>query len=294
MNPKYEAFMKATETGSFKSAAEELGYTQAGISYMMSTLEKEMGTTLFIRDHAGARLTADGEALLPWIQDVCNSERALQTRLDEVRHIDSGHVRIASFASIAIHWLPGIIDRFLSEHPNVTFDISCFENQDALEDEMKSGNFDCGFVVLPAPEGFYTIPLAQDPLYVVVAKDHPLACRDYFPTEALAEEPYIKVRNDSHTEMDALFERHKVTPNIRFVMDNDYAVMGMVNEGLGYGLFSRLILRNIPFDLATLEPEIPTQREIGICVRSYKKAPIATKAFIECVRSWVAEVKTNQ
>lgn len=78
MTSKYEAFVLAAETGSFKSTAEQLGYTQAGISYMMSSLESEMGTALFARDHSGVRLTEDGRNLLPWIQDVCTSERALQ------------------------------------------------------------------------------------------------------------------------------------------------------------------------------------------------------------------------
>ena len=87
-NQKYEAFVTVAKTGSFKKTAEILGYTQAGVSYMMSSLEQEMGTALFTRDHSGARLTADGRNLLPWIQDVCASEQALQTRLEELRSVE--------------------------------------------------------------------------------------------------------------------------------------------------------------------------------------------------------------
>lgn len=53
-NQKYEAFVTVAKTGSFKKTAEILGYTQAGVSYMMSSLEQEMGTALFTRDHSGA------------------------------------------------------------------------------------------------------------------------------------------------------------------------------------------------------------------------------------------------
>ena len=82
MTSKYEAFVLAAETGSFKKHRRAaLANTQAGISYMMSSLESEMGTALFARDHSGVRLTEDGRNLLPWIQDVCTSERALQARL---------------------------------------------------------------------------------------------------------------------------------------------------------------------------------------------------------------------
>lgn len=152
MTSKYEAFVLAAETGSFKSTAEQLGYTQAGISYMMSSLESEMGTALFARDHSGVRLTEDGRNLLPWIQDVCTSERALQARLGEVRHLESGTVRVAAFASTAIRWLPGIVDEFTNAHPKVELEFACFEDQRTIEEGVLHGEFDCGFIVLPPQE----------------------------------------------------------------------------------------------------------------------------------------------
>ena len=158
MTSKYEAFVLAAETGSFKSTAEQLGYTQAGISYMMSSLESEMGTALFTRDHSGVRLTEDGRNLLPWIQDVCTSERALQARLGEVRHLESGTVRVAAFASTAIRWLPGIVDEFTNAHPKVELEFACFEDQKAIEEGVLRGEFDCGFIVLPPREVFRHTP----------------------------------------------------------------------------------------------------------------------------------------
>lgn len=70
--------------------------------------------------------------------------------------------------------------------------------------------------------------------------------------------------------------------------DNDFAVMGMVNKGLGYSLFPKLILRKAPFQLARIELEIPTHRELGIAMRSWDRASMAAKAFVETVRTWVA------
>ena len=52
-NQKYDAFLKVAETGSFKQAAHDLGYTQAGISYLVSTLERELDVPLFVRDYGG-------------------------------------------------------------------------------------------------------------------------------------------------------------------------------------------------------------------------------------------------
>lgn len=289
MDQKYEAFIKAAEVGSFKGAADLLGYTQAGISYLISSLEKEMGTTLFLRDHAGARLTVDGQALLPWIQDVYNSERALRSKLGEMRDLETGTVRIAASASVSIHWLPGIFEQFMARHPRIKLEVACFEDQEDMEDRVRAGEYDCCFLIEPSRRGFFTIPLMLDPLYVVVPPSHPLAREQRFPSEALAREPYVKVRNDSHTEIDALFERHGVTPRTRLEMDNDFAVMGMVSKGLGYGVFPQLILKDNPFDLALVEPEFPSPRTISIAVRSYAKASFATRAFVEATRRWISD-----
>ena len=257
-NQKYEAFVTVAKTGSFKKAAEILGYTQAGVSYMMSSLEQEMGTALFTRDHSGARLTADGRNLLPWIQDVYASEQALQTRLAELKHVGEGSLRVAAFASISVQWLPGIMEAFLRDRPNIEYELVIYESQDEMEAATWRGEFDCCFVILPTTLDFFTIPLARDPLYVVLPPDHPLADAPFFPKESLAVEPYIKVRSsDDRTEFDAVFARHDVEPHVRFVMDNDYAVMGMVNKGFGFSLFPQLVLDNAPFELARVEPEIP-------------------------------------
>lgn len=286
MNQKYEAFLKAAQLGSFKAAAEELGYTQAGVSYLIGSLESEMGTVLFERDHAGARLTSDGEQLLPWVQDVVSAEGALATRLDELRHVEGGTVRVAAFSSVAIHWLPTIVDRFLTEHPHVDVQITCIDVQSDLEERLWHGEFDCGFAIDKMQHRFDKLPIEDDPLYIAVAPDHPLAHAGTFPTPALASEPYIKEYTEGPSEMDELFATHGVTPNVRFVINNDYAIMAMVSKGLGFGVFSKLMLDDAPFDLVRLQPEIPSIRKISLVARSFQKTSLATKAFIETVRDF--------
>ena len=57
---KYEAFVRAVELGSLSKAAEELGYTQSGISHMMQALENEVGFPLLVRSSSGIQLNAEG------------------------------------------------------------------------------------------------------------------------------------------------------------------------------------------------------------------------------------------
>ena len=63
--------------------------------------------------------------------------------------------------------------------------------------------------------------------------------------------------------------------------------MSMVSEGLGYSMLSGLILRDAPFPLAVLPPETPTERKVGLALRSMDTASAATRAFIDVARAWI-------
>lgn len=288
-NQRYEAFLNVAETGSFKEAAQTMGYTQAGVSYLVNALEKELDCALFVRDYGGAHLTAEGEQLLPWIQDVSNAERRLEARLGEVKSLESGTVHVSTFTSTAIQWLPGIAKAFSTQHPGIELRITLDDDQDELEKMLWRGDADCGFVVAPLARKLHAIHLRNDPLLVALPADHPLADAESFPTACMASEPYIRLKSGVFSEIDAYFKQIGVEPRMRFNIDSDYAVMSMVSEGLGYSVLPGLILRDTPFPLVVLPPENPIERRVGIALRSMEAASAATRAFLDVAQAWVEQ-----
>ena len=147
---KYEVFLKSVELGSFTRAGEELNITQSGVSHTVAALEKELGLHLLIRSKGGVTLTADGAALLPRMQALCEEERKLQEKAQELRGLDTGTVRIASFTSVAVKWLPKILTGFRSLHPGVEFRLLTSHDDRQTERMVMNGEADCGFLCLPA------------------------------------------------------------------------------------------------------------------------------------------------
>ena len=286
-NQKYEAFLHIAETGSFKQAAHDLGYTQAGISYLISSMERELGIPLFVRDYGGAHLTSEGAELLPWIRNICNDERQLAGRIAELKHLESGMVRVAAFTSVSIQWFPGIAKTFLAKHPGIDLQLVCLDNEDDLEQAVWRGDVDCGFFVVPIQQPLEAFSLYHDPLMVLLPPNHALANAAHVPARTLAEEPYICLQSGTLSEMAAVFRNNGVDPHVRFTIDNDYAVMSMVSAGLGFSVLSSLLLDTTPFPLAVVPPQVETTREIAIAVRSMETASAATRAFIETTRTWV-------
>lgn len=288
-NQKHEAFLKVAELGSIKAAAQTLGYTQAGVSYLIKSLEEELGLPLFVREYGGVRLSSEGADILPRIQEISNDERRLMEHVNELKNLTRGTVRVASFTSTSIAWIPQIARIFSQEHPGIKLELIIEDTQHTVEHLLRTGEVDCGFAVRPIADDLTSYPLVHDPLRILVSRSHPLAHAEVFPTASLAEEPYIELENGEYSEMDELFAKHQVTPNVRFVISSDYAVMSMVEAGLGFGVLPELILRNTPFNMAILRPEIPTEREIHLAIRDVATSSEATRAFVECTRSWIRE-----
>ena len=82
--------------------------------------------------------------------------------------------------------------------------------------------------------------------------------------------------------------RGSITPKTAFTVDNDYAAMAMVSQGLGIAIFPQLLLNDSPFPIRALELDPPLRRNVNIATHSTDTCTRATKEFIRCSREWIA------
>lgn len=277
---KYMAFLKTVEYGSFTKAAEVLSYSQSGISRMINDLEKEWKITLLERGRAGVRLTSDGLKLLPHAQSVCTEYRKLQMQVDELNGLQAGLIRIGTFSSVATHWLPNIIREFQKDYPNIEYELLLGDYKE-IEEWILTGRVDCGFLRLPTHPELQTIFLEQDELLVILPEAHPSAGCDRFPVAALCNDPFMLLEKGEKAEVSGIFERCKISPNVHFTTWDDYAIMSMVESGLGISILPQLILRRVPYRIIAKELEVPAYRSIGLALRDQRSASIAVKRFME-------------
>ncbi|HII01134.1 TPA: LysR family transcriptional regulator [Methanosarcinaceae archaeon] len=277
---KYMAFVKTVECGNFTKAAEVLNYSQSGISRMINDLEKEWSVSLLERGRAGVRLTSDGLKLLPFAQNVCNEYQKLQAQVDELNGLQSGLIRIGTFSSVATHWLPNIIKEFQKDYPNIDYELLLGDYTE-IESWISEGRVDCGFLRLPTRPEFETIFLEQDKLLVVLPEDHPLVDCEFFPVKALCDYPFMLLEKGAKAEISEIFEKCNIEPKVHFTTWDDYAIMSMVESGLGISILPELILQRIPYRIVIKELDIPAYRKIGLAMRDKKSASLAVKRFLD-------------
>ena len=81
---KYAVVEKVVERASLTKAAEELGLTQSGVSHIVAAVEAELGLPLLKRTRTGARLTPEGERIMPHIRAIVAEERLLRQTAEEM------------------------------------------------------------------------------------------------------------------------------------------------------------------------------------------------------------------
>ncbi|MFC0418510.1 LysR family transcriptional regulator [Cytobacillus solani] len=277
---KYMAFVKAVEYGSFTKAAQSLDYTQSGISRMINDLETEWEVSLFERGRAGISLTSDGLKLLPQLKRICIEHEILMTQIEDLHDMQSGMIRIGTFSSVATHWLPNIIRIFKKDYPKIDFELLLGDYTE-IESWIENGRVDFGFVRLPSKAELETTFLEQDRLLVVIPQNHPLANCKKFPINELLNSPFMLLEKGAKAEISEIFEKHQISPQINFTTWDDYAIMSMVENGLGISILPELILQRIPHKIIAKELEVPAFRNIGIATREQKSLSLASKRFLE-------------
>lgn len=286
---KYQALLRTAALGSITRAAEELGYTQGAVSRMLADLEAEWDLPLLSRGRGGVALSPAGQELLEKVQAVCNSQRELEERVDELHGLRRGSIRLGSITSISVHWLPRLIQSFQARYPDIRFTLQNGGEYAQINEWVQKGQVDFGFLALPGAAGLQTIPLRRDRLLAVLPPDHPLAGADSCPISLFAQENFIRPEDDRDQEISAIFQRAGVKPRTRYAVGDDYAVIAMVSSGLGLSILPELELQSPMFPVAALPLDPPQSRELGVALRGRKSLSPAAARFLPHVLEQLGE-----
>lgn len=286
---RYIALQKVIELGSFSKAAEAMGYSQSAMSQMISSLEEEMSIKLVNRFRTGAKLTLEGEELYPQIEKMIYQYYSVKEKANEIKGLETGTIRMGTLASISAHWLPNLLKEFQEQYPGVEFVIHQGDYTSIYE-WIRTGAVDFGFVNPKAVTDIETTILKDGAMLAILPENHPLSKNDVIPLELLAQEPFILLEEGNYYEPLEAFRSVGLSPNVKYTIHDDYAIMTMVEAGLGVSILAELVLHRTNYKIRLCPTEPPVNRTIAIGYKDKSCLPIACKRFIQLLMSRLEEL----
>ncbi len=283
---QYEALVKTLECGTLSKAAEEMGYTQSGLSRMINSMEEQLGIKLVERDRAGVRLTPEGEIVMPYIRGVLYAQKSLDEAVGQIKGRQLGLVRIGTFNSASAQWLPGMIKEFSEDHPDVRFEL-IHGTDEETSSLTENGRLDLTFTDYPTKYALQEDFLVSDPIVCIFSADDPNANRESISLQELEDLPYVALNEGVDDEITRILAASKTELNARFVESDDHAVVAMVEQGLGTSLMSEMMLQGFKANVKQVPLDPPAYRKLGIACRDKKRLSLAAAAFMEHVKNWI-------
>lgn len=268
---KIQALIQTAKYGSINKAAEQLGYTPSGLTYLLNALESELSVSLLQRGRSGVSLTQEALDLLPYMENILKAEKQFNQCVTRQRFQDNT-VRIGSYSSIAVSWLPPVIKRFKQLHPDVLIDLkignmsilSYLENDEieiGIVDENIRGDFEWEF-------------LQDDYLCIYLPREHPLACRESLSITELENIPCVFPSYESRDLVRGLWDNKTLNFNTQFMVNtvSGSDILQFVSSGLGATFLSRLCavecppnIKIIPIDPVIIRPLGIIRKKTGPC-----------------------------
>ncbi len=286
---KVNALLLSIERGSLTSAANELGYTQSGLTHMMNALEDELGLNLLVRSKNGVRLSPAGQALLPKMRALIDAAEDLELEAERLRQRSYSTLRLGAYSSVASRWLPAILSAFRRIDPSTEVQIDVGGIPDIYE-KLKSDQLDCAIVSFQEAlcQGLSYIQLAEDPLVAILPENDEHQGR--FPISDFIDTDFLMPSDGFDMDILPLFNHMpgKGQPRIRYTNLSDSAIVSMVEHNLGVSLLSELIMQDIHSAVRVLPLDPPASRRLGIATSERQQNDKVIRRFIRCTQAVVS------
>ena len=216
-----KVFCDLAETESFTKAAQINSVTQSAVSQQISSLERTFISLLIERSKKKFRLTREGQVLYDYSKQIIQTYESLHSKLQDLKDIISGTIRVATIYSIGLHDLPPYIKKFMKSYPTVNVHVEYRRANQVYEDVM-SNIVDMGLVAYPQKDTkLEIIPLRKEPLVLICHPQHPFAKQKSVKLKSLTGQKVIGFEPDIPTRkaLDKILREYGV--DVKHVMEFD-------------------------------------------------------------------------
>lgn len=256
-------FRILAKTEHYTHAASQLNISQPSLSHAISSLEKDLGCYLFEKQGRNIKLTKQGKIFYDYIERGLHEIDLGERRLRYLTSQESGVIDLAFIYTLGSHYVPNLLQNFLSIHENQKIKFSLKQgNTTEIIQGLKNERYDVAFCSYADQHpDINFLPIAQEDVVLIVSKSHPLALYDDIDISQLKNEPFVYYDSESGIRplLDSLFKEKQIEPNIVCEVEEDSAVIGLVAINYGIALVPDIALIK-QFPVKKLKIKNPTHK----------------------------------
>lgn len=290
---KINALLLSLEHGSLTAAAEELGYTQSGMTHMMNSLEDELGLKLLLRTKTGVHLSPAGEELLSDMIALSDSASKLERHVGKIKQEGTSSLKLGAYSSMTRQWLPAILAELRRVSPEMNVSVTVFSKMEQAYAAVRNGSLDCAIAsyAQAMATGMEWVHLRDDPLVAVLPADCGFNGGAY-PVERFKGQEFMMPSGGFELDVGPLLTSvgSESPPLIRYSNLDDASLVSMVAHGLGVTVLSELVMESISEPVTAVPISPYACRSLGIIFTRSRKADKNVVLLIECAKRTIAEM----
>ena len=284
----YRVFEAVAKKGNISAAAEELFISQSAVSQSIKQLEGQLDARLFTRSTKGVTLTAEGAALLEYVEKALGLIRSGEDKLAQIRELLTGELVIGASDTVTKTYLLSRLEAFHSRYPEIRMRIINGTSGELLQ-ALHGGRVDLAFVSPPKDPAGYAVQRCIDTHTIfVAAHDYPCDFSHTFTMEEIAAMPLILLEKkaSSRRYVEEFFSRNGITlqPEIELGSHNLLISLARIHLGIACVTeeFSRSgLTRGVIRPLKT-DFSIPPRSVVMCTLKGVNPTPTARR-FMELV-----------
>jgi len=284
-----EYFVAVAEEANFTRAADRIPVAQPAVSAQIARLERELGQPLLDRSRRHVRLTAAGEAALPFARQALRAVLDVRTAVDEVGQLVRGAVSIGTVTAHNVD-MPALLADFHAAHPAVEITLGA-DDSDNLIEGVRSGRLDVAIASIATdgiPEGLDVEVTTDEPFVVVVAADDPWHRRSRISLQLLAQRPLIAlpVGTGIRRRLDDACVQAGIAVTVAFEAGTPNELADLAGRGLGPAIVPQSVARSRPeLRAIPISPEL--RGRLALAWRASGPISPAARAFVDLARARV-------
>jgi DNA-binding transcriptional LysR family regulator len=283
-----KVFCDLAETESFTKTAEVNNVSQSAVSQTISALERHFHSLLIERSKKNFRLTTEGEVVYNHSKEILQTYAAIHSRMQEIKHIISGEIRLATVYSLGLHDLPPYIKRFMRDYPEVNIHVE-YRRANQVYEGVLGNIVDLGLVAYPVHDAKWeVIPLRKERLVLACHPQHRWAKLKNIKLKALNGQKFISFEPDMPTRkaLDKILKGQGVAVEHVMEFDNIETVKRAVELECGVAIVPETTVQQevAKQTLAAVPLEGNYFRPLGAIYRKTKVLSPAIKQFLALLK----------